>query len=138
MHTHTPTLVPTQIKQKNSISTRPQISDTYWTSTPWWRALRSCIFVYGLLSLLLIILWLFWVFFEILFYFLFIHIATRIFALLHLVTRILCAVYHKYGSKFCFLLFCWSLLPCKIWNRSCVSIPSCGTKRSRVEISEPQ
>ena len=30
--------------------TRPQIPGTYWTSTPRWRALRSCIFVYGLLA----------------------------------------------------------------------------------------
>ena len=102
------------------VVTRPQIPGTYWTSTPRWRALRSCIFVYGLLSLLFTIVS--FCFFEILFYFLFIHIATRIFAgARHAVPYIV-------NMDRNFVMFCWGLPLCKFWSRSYVSIPSCGTK----------
>ena len=60
--------------------------------------------------------------FEILFYFLFIHIATRIFA------RPRQAVPYIVNMDRNFVLFCWGLPLCKFWNRSCVSITSCGTK----------
>ena len=107
--------------------TRPQIPGTYWTSTPRWQALRSCIFVYGLLSLLFTKVSLF--FFEILFYFLFIHIATPIFVLpRHAVPYIV-------NMDRNFVLFCWVqiLEPLlrfysKLWHKI----------GSRVEISEPQ
>ena len=111
--------------------TRPQIPGTYWTSTPWWRALRSCIFVYGLLSLL---------FTKLSLCFFLNSILLSIYSYCHAhfcSSASRCAVYRKYGSKFCIVLLGSTTVQIlepllrfysKLWHKI----------GSRVEISEPQ
>ena len=100
--------------------TWPQIPDTYWNSTLQWQALGSCIFVYGLFSLLFTKIS--FSLFQILFYFLFIHITTH------------CLALPRRGVSYIanmdrnFVLFGWGLPLCKLWNCSYISILNCGTK----------
>ena len=109
--------------------TRPQISGTYCTSTLRWQVHRCFNFVYGLLSLMFTNV-LFSYFFEILFYFLLIHIVTCIFALpCHGVPYIVNMEQNfvlKIATTMQILefLLCTFLFQVVALNRFCISIPT--------------